>query len=331
MRKQLKLTLDMPVALAMQKYLQQFLEDIRQSAELVCDEKEEVSAKGVHDLRVSIRKVLAVLDHLGLWVDDDWKRRYKKGFSSYLRKMGQLRDLDVLALHMSAEVEQGLAESAWLERINKKRSKLRTKTKQMLKDKSFLKWLAERSMLLGSEKAIKKVYLPMCGDDGNLQLYVLGDVLPAVVYQTAAELSVYQQALPPLSRLTESLADDPVLISSWDDHSAELMHALRKTTKHSRYMLENLTSVEGISNKNLLKQLRELQDCLGIWHDAWLACEWGWRQAEKEPDNQKLVQWLSRKQAEKQAARVCFDKLWPHMTMAQMHPSLRSMLDELYK
>lgn len=333
MKDQVLLTLDMPAAEAARLLLRHYLSQTRTAAEAIRSKDDQVSVDGVHDFRVAMRRSLSVLDSFRSWLDGSWHKKYAKGCYSWLRSMRKLRDLDVLAARLNAEQDSQIQlDSKWLKKLNKQRGELRSQCQEAVSSKTFLKWMAEHVAALSSEKAMRQMYGPMCGKTGELQLYTLSDCLPAIVYQAGTSLTVYRQALPPLSKLPPEISENPEMLSGWDDHSTELMHKLRISVKQSRYILENLLFIKGFSRQpGLLAELKQLQTCLGDWHDALKACEWGWEIAKKHPDHQPLLTWLSKTQAEKLAAREHFDKTWPRFDMNQIHQQAVKMLNSVYQ
>ena len=333
MKDQVVLTLEMPAAEAARLLLRHYLSQIRQAAEAIGSQDDQTSVQGVHDFRVAMRRTQAVLGSFCTWLDESWYKRYDKGCNDWLRSMSKLRDLDVLSARLAAQpADQARLDSEWLEKLDRRRGELRSQCQEAISSKAFLKWMAEHTTALNSDQSARQMHLPMCGKKGTLQLHTLSDCLPGLVYQAAASLTVYRQALPPLSKLPPEISENPELLSGWDDHSNELMHKLRLSAKQSRYMLENMTYIQGIPQQPaLLKDFKMLQVCLGDWHDALKACEWGWKIAKKHPDHQPLLAWLSKTQAEKLAARACFDKNWPRFEMKQIHQKAVQLLDSVYE
>jgi CHAD domain-containing protein len=91
--------------------------------------------------------------------------------------------------------------------------------------------------------------------DGRPLPHRIRDVLPSLLYNELAKVRAY---------------DDLV---HEDETSVEMLHALRIDVKILRYTLEFFEEVLGEQTKDLVKDLKALQDNLGDIHDAVVAIE----------------------------------------------------------
>ena len=317
--------------------------EIREQVPLVLSPEQPVTETAVHDLRVALRRSMTLLDALAPWFDPRWLSKQKTFFRGLLRSLGIVRDADVLA---------GLAESffagpegsglpggqALLERLRQSRDAARLKLCHHLTGHDFTMKLARQAARLNRTDVSLKMMPQAISAKGAVSLFRIGELLPVMLYQAAARLTVYH------TLVRESESGDPV--------ADAVLHQLRIAAKHFRYTVEHSQSLLGSAGRTLIREFRVFQDSLGNWHDAVVACalltgletsgvsdahagsdassddarETGLADMEKEA----VHSWFLHQEKQRDSLRLAFMELWRQMTPAWFHNHLSAALDSLY-
>jgi CHAD domain-containing protein len=207
--------------------------------DLLNDAQQELSSENVHQLRVSTRRLAAILELSTAVVGDGPTQKLRRKLKQLRRQLGPLRDLQRQLEWLSEE--------------------------PLLDD-----YLTERAAIL--PKAIKKTHKALTAYKGSWfekRLEILDALLAAVLEEEsdASELLTRQTWEGLLSAM--SLADEVE-----PDHSFSY-HPLRISLKRFRYQAEVISEV-GLPNQldqaNSWDQLKALQDSLGHLQDIEVLC-----------------------------------------------------------
>lgn len=210
---------------------------------------EDPSAEPVHEVRVAARRLLAALGvfrpllDLPEEVDSTVLREVE-------RRLGKLRDLDVLASRISEASVSGEAVVARLEATiavarNEalKQARAGIERKRLRRLTSGLRaWLEE----------------PTCTAVAALPLALLA---PDLLFPVLSPTLLHPGWL---------VADVPAP----DIKAAAPLHGLRRQVKVLRYAVECLEECYGEPVEEWLNELHAIQDALGAWHDEGLLLEW---------------------------------------------------------
>ncbi len=202
----------------------------------------------VHDLRTTIRRLRTALRSVREHVDSP--RRLRRGLRRIARKLGKVRDQDVvidrlasIELHGATALEREHL-GRLIERLAAKRKRARRKLAKVLKGG---RW---RGMLKRLDEFIA---VPRIGPDGEF------------VLATRALAEVSERLGETVARSTAMNAISP---------SPRALHALRIDFKRLRYALDFHASACGLSYDVERRMAREMQDVLGEIHDRDLLLGW---------------------------------------------------------
>ena len=199
-------------------------------------------AKGIHQSRVATRRLKAALDLLAPALDKDDIADLSRAGKKLRRRLGPLRDLDVMIDHL-AEMEKATKFKpalAWLsERLQDQRraarqddAKAGRKSSKLLRD--FGDWHRLRVELTPDAEAFR----------------------PLVVETLHSQFDAFAQQADQVAGITPKEGDNPIDI-----------HVLRVEGKNLRYTFE-IAVAEGLAvPKTVLSTFKLMQDALGTWHD----------------------------------------------------------------
>jgi len=209
----------------------------------------------LHDMRVATRRMRAAIQTFETEIDSDFIAPYLKDLKRTGRALGSVRDLDVF----------------W-ERAEKYRSDLpanRRNELDALKDLWFSEREAAREIMLTYLDSrryarFKDSFAELVGKENSLSRPIdteIGATLPRLVSH-AVPVILYE-------RLAAVLAYDGWITKP--DASLELFHELRISAKKLRYALEFCREVLAPECKDLIKEMKRVQDHLGDMQDAVVA------------------------------------------------------------
>jgi CHAD domain-containing protein len=211
-------------------YLDGLLEQLRTHAATAILRRDE---EAVHDARVATRRLGAALKLLAPVLEPH--RRLSRTLRKLRRRLGPVRDLDVMIGHLAEDHPEDTCPAAdWLrEELEDQRRTAREE-------------LGRRAGLLGK---LQPECVPWRGlEDGRVQ-------------------ELLREGLPPLVEHWETCARALGTEKSLDAHE------LRVLGKQLRYTLE-LAAQAGLEvPEDLLKRFKRLQDELGLWHDGVVLCQ----------------------------------------------------------
>lgn len=195
----------------------------------------------IHDARVATRRMKAALDALACLFPERLLRPFSKTLRRIRRRLGPLRDIDVLVGHLG-ELERYPRYApgcSWMrQRMLQTRQKLRRECSEKTPPSQLLADLGAWWGLKDAASDINRAAPPL-----------LLAALPGRIDEFA------------------SRAKQLHLAQEQSDHPAGDPHMLRIAGKALRYTLE-LTAAAGLGpQKQVLRQFKQLQDALGLWHD----------------------------------------------------------------
>jgi CHAD domain-containing protein len=220
------------------KYLDTLVDDLRA---LLPQAFQRWDADAIHDARVTTRRLKAAVDACQEQLPPDSVRPFSKALRRLRRRLGPLRDLDVMLLHLEEPALRNRHEAAhdWLrQRLTEHRDQLRDECAGRASIADWLNrlasWWAVRDAIAGAD----------------------------VDWRMIASARLRQQSAEFCTRAAQLAAG-----SDRDAHGAVDAHGLRIAGKLLRYTLELAGKVGLDTPRALLRSFKAFQDALGSWHD----------------------------------------------------------------
>jgi len=229
---------------ALLTYLDELVEHLRR---LIPGAIRGSDADAIHDARVATRRLKAALDLLETTIDHRRLRPFAKTLRKLRRRLGPLRDLDVMGGHLielkkDANEEQVNA-IAWLE---VRLEELRKSAVHEARDTAPPgKMLAKLGTWWGVRDDIAEA--------SNATNSLLSDSLSRQIATFAKESN---RLVAPLS------IEEATALSDRVDP-----HAIRIAGKSLRYTLEMARVQDFAFSGDVLKSFKHMQEALGLWHD----------------------------------------------------------------
>jgi CHAD domain-containing protein len=258
----------------------------------------------LHDMRVATRRMRAAFDIFGQYFKPKAVKKHLKRLRTAGRTLGGVRDLDVFMekaqhyLETLPENERtGLAPllNAW----EQKRIAEREKLVVYLNDEEYQQFKQDFNEFTSTPD---EYAIPVSKTNPNPDL--VNRVVPILIY----------------TRLNAIRAQETLI----DSAAIEQLHALRIEFKKLRYTMEFFREVLGKEAKDVIDELKSLQDHLGDLNDANVACqilsefiETTEKLQNDLPLNERqslesVVAYLAAKHAERYNLMVTFPELWEH-------------------
>ena len=224
--------------------------------------------EAIHEARVATRRLRAVLDLVEPLVSGGAVRPLRKGLRRLRRRLGPLRDLDVMIAHLRPlENHRRHRQAArWLsEELVRRRDDERRRARK--KRSAADKWLAK----LDAWETLRG------------EVIALGDGVETRM--RASLLSQWQSFREQAERLSDHMLDsaaaDPIGDADGDGLSLASAdpHELRIAGKLLRYTFEMLARTRNRPPAVIKRTFKRMQDELGLWHDHVVLSEWGMRQS----------------------------------------------------
>lgn len=211
----------------------------------------------LHDMRVAAMRMRSVLEVFEGHLDMEVMKYFFKKIKATRRTLGTVRDLDVFIEKVYAYVDtlpedrkselDGLIDVLLIER-----DKARGLMLLYLDSTKYAKFKFKFTKLLETQEHWKE---SLVDQNGKPLPHRVRDVLPSLLYEQLASVRAYDELLQEKGT------------------SFNTLHALRIDVKILRYTLEFFEEVLGEDTKNLVKDLKTLQDNLGDIHDAVVSIE----------------------------------------------------------
>lgn len=234
-----------PIPLPAEPYLayaDQLLESIRQNLPKAIEGDD---AKAVHHCRVATRRLSAFLEAAKPMLAKPARRRLKRMLKTVRRRLGDVRDADVLSGHLTDnEVQADATAQGWLHR---QVSRERAVALESLHDK------------LSMDKVVGELdHWPTLRREIALSGDCFRQTLSQSLHEQLASFTAAADALANESK--EESAGVPTV-------GRVEPHAVRIAGKALRYTLELAAAGLPQPPEAVLDHFKELQDALGLWHD----------------------------------------------------------------
>jgi CHAD domain-containing protein len=273
-----------------------------------------VDIEELHDMRVASRRMRAAFDIFRPFFKPKDVRRYLKGLRATGRALGRVRDLDVfmekaqLYLETLPPTERpGLDPLllAW----NQERSAAREKLVTYLGSTAYQQFKHEFNLFVTTPASDEAVATKKNSKPGLVM-----HITPVLIYQHLAEVRSY----------------DSVVTNA----AIEQLHALRIAFKKLRYAVEFFSEVLGPQAREVVEEIKTLQDHLGNLNDADVACRilrefiesWEQRQANQllqdRQNPEPVVAYLANKHAELHQLMVSFPAAWARFNRPELMTKL---------
>jgi CHAD domain-containing protein len=197
---------------------------------------ENSGAAAVHQSRVTTRRLGSAVDLVQSWLKKSSHKKIHENLRNLRRRLGPLRDLDV----MLSGLEQYRSDHA-----------------------AAVRWL-EEELAQGRSKERKKLRAVSFPLTNNWPSGPLSKKLD----QSPAQLRVFLSRMIPRDFENFSQLADALSTARPGRRQQEIdLHALRISGKRVRYTLEISTAVGAPLPKQIAQQFKQIQDALGAWHD----------------------------------------------------------------
>jgi CHAD domain-containing protein len=273
----------------------------------------------LHDMRVATRRMRAAFEVFGKAFDRKAVKVHLKGLRATGRALGRVRDLDVFM----EKAQQ------YLDAVPQEQ---RTGLNPLLS-----LWEAERL-----EDRTKMLHYLNSEDYANFKRRFLKFVTtPGAGAKKISENSPHQvQLVGPIqvyTRLAAVRTFGPLLESATIDQ----LHALRIEFKKLRYTLEFFSEVLGKEAKEIIAEIKKLQDHLGDLNDADVACSilrqfldnWESRQVHlliiERENPEPVVAYLASKHAERYLLTTTFQDAWQAFDQPEMRSKIAAAVSVL--
>jgi len=258
----------------------------------------------LHDMRVATRRMRAAFEVFKPFFKPKAIKNHLKGLRATGRALGRVRDLDVFmekAEHyletLPEEERPGL--EPLLEAWQQERALGQDKMLAHLDSKSYQQFKQDFNEFVSTPGAGAR---PIAGVNPSPNL--VRHVAPVLIYTHLAAVRSYERIIT--------------------NATIEQLHALRIELKKLRYALEFFREVLGPQAKEIINDLKILQDHLGDLNDANVACQilrefietWEERQIDlllhERQNPEPVVDYLAAKHAERYHLMVTFPEAWAH-------------------
>lgn len=202
--------------------------------------------EGVHQMRVATRRLRNALRVFGPYLPPDYLESYPRRIRKTARRLGAVRDLDVF-LH-------GMANDPDAKSIYPVLKPIFSKQRFMARE-DLMEWLDNPTydeFILAYHALLKKTIASPPNNHQPLA-YRLDQVAPRLIYTNLETIRGYDHM--------QSTAD------------IETLHALRIDFKHFRYTLEYFSSALGAEVKEVITEVKAMQEYLGQLNDESVAAK----------------------------------------------------------
>ncbi len=284
----------------------------------------------LHDMRVAAMRMRSVFTVFSDHLDMKRMKPYSGGIKETRRALGYVRDLDVFIATIREYIDsfpEGHRPelSHLVHALEIERGKSRGVMLIYLDGGKYGKFKERFARLLGKKKAWRVKSLDRNGEPIPVKVR---DVLPAMIFARFATVRSYGDHV--------HYVDSP---------SPELLHELRIDVKILRYTLEFFSEVLGKGSRELVKDLKRLQDNLGDMHDSVVAAQlltnflnygkWGTIDKKDhkldEPLNEPgVVSYLEYREAQIEVLLREFPVVWEKVMSEDFSKRLADAISEIY-
>jgi CHAD domain-containing protein len=258
----------------------------------------------LHDMRVATRRMRAAFEVFEPFYKPKAVKPHLKGLRATGRALGRVRDLDVFMEKAERYLETlPKGERPGLEPLldawQQERALARDEMLAHLDSKSYQQFKQDFNDFVSTPGAGAR---PISGVNPSPNL--VQHVAPVLIYTHLAAVRTYETIIT--------------------NATIEQLHALRIEFKKLRYTLEFFREVLGAQAKEVITDLKTLQDHLGDLNDANVACQilrefietWEERVTDlplhERQNPEPVVTYLAAKHAERHKLMVTFPEAWAH-------------------
>jgi len=268
----------------------------------------------LHDMRVATRRLRAAFAVFELAFEPKTIKMHLKGLRAAGRALGHARDMDVIldkAVHYLDDLppDDRTGMLPLIQFWQDERTRAREDMLNHLNSQKFSNFLHKFNIFvntpgLGAFPIQQEPPAP----------YRVREVAPALIYTRLEAVRAYETVLA--------------------NATIAQLHTLRIECKRFRYTVEFFREVLGEQTKDIINELKDLQDHLGDLHDADVACqivrqflaEWDTRQAERplteRLNPQPIFTYLAYQSAELHRLMVSFPQTWAHFNKPEFRLNL---------
>lgn len=280
----------------MRTHLQKFLDNERKA-----DDDGDIEI--VHDMRVSIRRMRALMPVIEAVAPAKPARRFRKDLKSLARVLGPVRDCDVFLDQVQGYID-GLPPE--------QRDRMKPLTAALIRDRSKARRRMLAELESKSHETFKRDFAVFLTDDAegwDTRLRIR-DTLGSTLWQRYEEVRAYE---------TRINLDD---LASTDE---TVLHDLRIAGKRLRYVLELLADHQEELFSTLNKTLTRLQESLGVLQDIVVARNYVAGLEASERERAALDAYMTSREAERHQHLKALPGLWQEI----VQPDYRRNLMEL--
>jgi CHAD domain-containing protein len=237
----------------------------------------------VHQLRVAVRRLRAILRASRALFDDRWVERLRSELDWLGDRLGLVRDLDVLHAYLrprlaALEGAEGRAGQRVLRKLSADRTRARAGLNEALDGPRYPRILEQLETFLARPPA------------------------------SAADVSLPDVAATEWKRLRKAVQKLP------GRPSADELHAVRIKVKRARYAAELARAAAGERGTRFIHQAKKLQDILGDLQDAVVIEQYLHDAIDRTEPAQALGRDLVKRQRKRRKkARAAFFEEWPKL------------------
>jgi CHAD domain-containing protein len=216
-------------------YLDELVEDLHKNVNKAL---RDFDSDGIHDARVATRRLKAAMELLQPVLSDQHRKPFEKVLKKLRRRLGPLRDLDVMIGNLSeikSEAGLGPAATYMKEHLSRRQQDERDRTRKKTSPAGFLSklgcWYPVREEIVESAQAVDSLL--------SQSLHLKFDAFAEQAAQLGNDPAAHR--------------NDP--------------HQLRIAGKSLRYTLEMAKEQGHKLPGSILKVFKKMQDALGDWHD----------------------------------------------------------------
>ena len=276
--------------------------------------------EALHDMRVASRRLRVALEIFEPYFPQKKIRSFRKGMRDLGRALGRVRDLDVFiektqAYVQSLRQDEPHALRPLLDAFVELRLQALTSLIHVLDEPETRQFLVEFENYLNQTDGESGF------TDVQPQPVKVSHLAPIFIYQRLAAVRAFEDIL--------------------EHASLEQLHSLRSAFKYLRYTIEFFREALGEDVKNVLNDLRAVQDHLGNLNDAHTACgmlndflaEWEAQQnglpilGRQNP--QGILTCLSLRSQERHRLLTEFPQVWQNFNRPAFRATLAGMLGSL--
>lgn len=295
-----------------------------QFAEMINNEEatrlgEDIEA--LHDMRVATRRMRTAYDVFGKAFKSKVNKQHLSGLRATGRALGKVRDLDVLieklvkyqgSLQNNKKIGIDPLLSVWkLERENARQELI-----AYLDSKEYFQFLRTFNRFVQAPGEGVKV-----SECDAVIPCLVRDIVPILIYKRLGSVRAYDAIL---------------------DNASDLqLHALRIEFKKLRYAVEYFREILGVQAQEVIDDLKRVQDHLGDFHDAVVACELvtnflkNWEKSQmnqplvERKNPEQIVSYLAYLHAERHRLIITMPETWRMFIRSEFRSNLANAISVL--